>query len=124
MNDGYIEISDRRGRPTGYGAGYMLAKYWQSEDEVKRLLKKNAVRNLGNSIEDTEFYDWKQTFLQKDFTFEDIKNMGYSYIYIFNKGHWSVMNPTSRRGSMCFDLGSFLDYDDSERFYDHKSFWS
>lgn len=123
-NDGYIEISNRRGRPEAYGAGYMLAHHWQNEDEVKKLIKKNAIRNLGNSIEDSQFQDWKQSFLNKTFTFDEVANLGYSYIYIFQKDHWAVMNPCSNRGSMLFDLGSFLDFNNPDRFRDNEEFWN
>lgn len=125
VNDGYIDVSDAKGRPHGFGAGYLLGKYWYDKDEIKELVSKNAVRNLGESIEETEFYNWRQTGLD-NLTMEEIKSLGYSYIYVFNKNNkWVVMNTNfERTQNMFFDLNSFLDYDDPERFYDHKSFWS
>ena len=125
VNDGYIDVSDAKGRPYGFGAGYILGKYWHDKDEIKELVAKNAVRNLGNSIEETEFYNWRQTGLD-NLTMEKIKSLGYSYIYVFNNNNkWMVMNTNfERTQNMFFDLNSFLDYDDPERFCDNESFWN
>lgn len=124
VNDGYIDVSDARGRCRGFGAGYLLGIYWNDREDVKKLVNSNAVRNLGKSIEGTEFYDWKQPGLD-NLTMKDIKSLGYNYIYIFNQDdEWMVMNTYyDRTANMFFHLNSFLDYDDPERFYDHETFW-
>lgn len=123
-NDGYIDDSDARGRCHGFGAGYFLGKYWNDREDVKKLVNSNAVRNLGESIEETEFYDWRQHGLD-NLTMKDIKNLGYNYIYVFNQDdEWMVMNTCyDRTANMFFNLNSFLDYDDPERFYDNETFW-
>lgn len=125
-NDGYIEIvrPNRLKSPEGYGAGWMLAKYWYNKDEIKKLAKGNAVRNLGQDYTETEFYDWRQHGLD-NLTFDQVKNLGYIYIYIFNGDGWVVINTDSKPfKDKCLMLDCFLDYNDPERFYDHESFWN
>ena len=125
VNDGYIDVSDERGRCRGFGAGYILGKYWQDKEEIEKLVKGNMIRNLGKSIEETEFYETRQTGLD-NLTLAEVKNLGYSYIYIFGKSEveWSVMCTNyERTQNMFFNLDSFLNYNDPERFYDHESFW-
>lgn len=123
-NDGYIDISDQRGRCKGFGAGYFLGRYWNDRNEIKKLVKGNMIRNLGESFEETEFYNCRQHGLD-GLTMKEVKNLGYPYIYVFNDDDdWMVMNTCyDRTQDMFFDLDSFLDYDDPERFYDHESFW-
>lgn len=124
VNDGYIDVSDSRKRCRGFGAGYFLGNYWYNKNDIQELVNRNAVRNLGESIEDTEFYDWRQTGLD-NLTIDDIKNLGYSYIYVFKNNEWMVMcTDYDQTADQFFDLKSFLDYEDPGRFYDHESFWN
>lgn len=124
-SDGYIEVVNPRRLkcPQAYGAGWILGNYWNDEEEVEKLARGNAVHCLGRDLGDTDRYSWRQNGLD-NLTFDQVKNLGYSYIYLFRNGSWSVACPWSRHyGDITLDLGSFLDYDDPERFFDHEQFW-
>lgn len=125
-SDGYIEIvrPNRLNRPDGYGAGWLLAQYWQDRDEIEKLARGNMVHTLGEDLYNTDFYNCRQNGLD-NLTFDEVKNLGYSYIYIFNDDNeWVVINPNSKHHhSQCLGLSCFLDYDDPERFFDHEQFW-
>jgi hypothetical protein len=129
-SDGYIELvrPNRLNRPDGYGAGWLLAQYWQDSEEIEKLARGNMVHSLGEDLNNTDFYDSRQTGLD-NLTFDEVKNLSYSYIYIFHKDSldhpWSVINPNSSRyNDTLFALDCFLDYDDPERFFDHEEFWN
>ena len=126
-SDGYIEVvrPHRLDRPDAYGAGWLLAQYWHDRKEIERLARGNAVHTLDTDLANSDIYDWRQTGLD-NLTFEEVKDLGYSYIYIFNdENEWIVLNPNSKHHhSQCLVLSCFLDYDDPERFYDHESFWN
>ena len=125
-HDGYIEISDEKRKCHGFGAGYMLSKYWQNRKDVQKLINSSVIRNLGKDYTDTEFYNWKQPFFNKSFAFNEIKEFAYSYIYIFNKNdEWVVLKPDSIHFRDNFlNLSCFLNYNDPERFFDHETFWN
>ena len=126
-SDGYIELvrPNRLNRPDGYGAGWILGNYWNDEEAIEKLARGNMVRALGEDLNNTVFYNSRQNGLD-NLTFKEVRNLGYSYIYIFcDDGSWSVICPWSKcYGDITLDLGSFLDYDDPERFFDHEDFWN
>ena len=125
-SDGYIEIvsPNRLNRPNTFGAGWLLAQYWHDRDEIEKLTKGNAVHTLGQGINSTDFYNWRQHGLD-NLTFNDIKNLGYSYIYIFNDNNeWIVLKQNSKHKNTCLGLNCFIDYNDPERFFDHEDFWN
>ena len=124
-NDGYIEIVNKFGKTTSIGAGYILQTYWTNRNEVEKLVKNNAVRNLGYDYESTEFYDWRQNILNS-LSFQELKELGCQYIYIFNnRNEWWVMNNCSNNyEGMLLELKCFLDHDDPDGFIDDDSFWN
>ena len=124
-SDGYIELvrPNRLDRPDAYGAGWILSQYWGDSEEIEKLARGNMVHSLGEDLNNTDFYDSRQNGLD-NLTFDEVKKLGYSYIYIFHKDSsdhpWSVINPNSSRyNDTLFALDCFLDYEDPERFFDH-----
>ena len=125
--DGYIEVVNPRrlAHPHSFGAGWFLARYWNNPNEIKKLAYGKAVRNLGQDNADTEFYNWRQNGLS-NLSFDEVKNAGYSYVYIYNKknGSWGVIKPDAEQHKgIVLSLDCFLDYEDPERFFDHDDFW-
>ena len=128
-SDGYIELvhPHQLNRPYGFGAGWLLERYWQDAEDVKKLAYGKAVRTLGEDLYNTEHYNWRQKGLD-NLTFDELKELGYSYVYVFREdakyGCWGVLKPdsTQHKGTM-LSLSCFMDYDDPERFCDTDDFW-
>lgn len=75
------------------GVGKKLNENYTSEEKVRELMVRGPIRTLGNTIEETEFFNDEEK-AEKSLSFRTFMKLcedsWADYAYIFNAGSWTT----------------------------------